>query len=84
MKHTIPRKKKITLFNGFKIGTSRFSDPTKRIFDPNNRDDLLEFKYFNKHNHWKNGCPFILQWPWVDVPSMCRALISNHYLNTIK
>jgi hypothetical protein len=52
-------------------------------FDPSNKDDLKELAYFQKHNTWKDSCPFYLEWPHKDIVSMCRVKYTEHMLKTL-
>jgi hypothetical protein len=57
---------------------------TRRYFDPSKRDDLTVLKFFKKHNKWKDGCPFYLEWPHADIISMCNAKYSDYMLKQLK
>lgn len=49
----------------------------KRIFDVNSKDDLKVYKQFLLTNSWgKTGCPFELEWPWLNLPDMISHKIS--------
>jgi hypothetical protein len=52
----------------------------RRQFDPANDADLAEFKFFMDHNTWKNGCPFFLEEPHLDIPAMCKDRYINHMM----
>jgi len=56
---------------------------TKRKFNPSDLHDLLEYKYFKNKGTWQSSCPFVLEWPYVNVPMMLDDLIVNHYLASI-
>jgi len=56
----------------------------KREFDPSNLQDLRELKYFKQHNKWKEGCPFYLEDPFVDIPSMCESKYTAYMLKKMK
>ena len=43
-----------------------------------------ELKFFKENNKWKDGCPFYLEDPFVDIPSMCESKFTRHMLDTIK
>jgi hypothetical protein len=53
----------------------------RRLFDPTNKDDLLELKYFLENNKWRNGCPFYVEYPWEDIPAMCKDKYATHMLS---
>ena len=56
----------------------------RRYFNPADRGDLKELKYFKLHNKWKNGCPFYLIWPHADIVSMCNSMFTEYMLKKIK
>lgn len=50
----------------------------RRKFNPKNKEDIAEFKYYYENNKWKSNCPFILEWPYLNIPSMLKdKIISN-------
>lgn len=53
----------------------------RRVFNPADKKDLIEFKFFLKHNTWKTNCPFYLEDPWEDIPSMCKHKYTVHMLS---
>jgi hypothetical protein len=69
------------ILNGFNIQPSTLGILPKRIFDPRNREDLLEYKHFITKGKWKNGtCPFQLQWPYLTIPNMLHEMVAKHYV----
>lgn len=56
---------------------------SKRHFDPNSKDDLLQYKYFLDHNKWQKNCPFTLEWPYLNVQEMIRNKIIDSHFNKI-
>ena len=62
------------------LSTFRRSFNPRREFDPSNKKDLEEFKFFKKNGKWKNGCPFYLEDPFVEIPAMCESKFTNHML----
>jgi hypothetical protein len=44
----------------------------KKYFEPTNKDDLKEYAYFLKHNHWRVNCPFVLEWPYLTITDMIK------------
>ena len=52
-------------------------------FDPSSKNDLKELAYFQKHRSWKDGCPFLLEWPHKDIISMCRVRYTEHMLKNL-
>lgn len=55
----------------------------RRRFDPSDKADLKEFSYFIKHNRWKNGCPFYVEWPYRDIISMCQSKYTKFMLEKL-
>ncbi len=66
------------------LQTFRRSFNPRREFDPANKQDLLELKFFKKNGKWKNGCPFYLEDPYIEVPAMCESKFTNHMLDKMK
>jgi len=56
---------------------------TKRIFNPIDPTDLKEYQYFLKHSRWKDGCPFIMEWPHLTVTDMIQKKLISHYLGSM-
>ena len=56
---------------------------TKIKFDPKNIEHLKAFKSFRDQSNWKNGCPFQVEWPYNDVPSMIIDRLINTYMGNI-
>ena len=55
----------------------------RRIFDPSLKEDVLELKYFLDNNKWRDICPFYIEYPWEDIPAMCKDKYSQHMLSQI-
>lgn len=55
----------------------------KRPFDPTSKEDLKEYQYFLKHSQWKDGNPFIIDWPFLTVTEMIQQRIVGHYLTQL-
>ena len=53
------------------LSTFRRSFNPRREFNPADKKDLQEFKFFKKNGKWKAGCPFFLEDPFVEIPAMC-------------
>lgn len=62
---------------------NRLATP-RRNFDPTNREDLLELKYFIQKGVWKDRCPFYEEFPWEDIPAMCKHKYAEHMLAKVK
>ena len=52
----------------------------RRKFDPTKQQDIQDYKYFLDNNHWKNGCPFWLEWPYLTIPDMIKDSIVRNLL----
>ena len=64
-----------------KLIVSNLKPQPKRIFNPKNREDLLEYRHYVTKGTWKNGiCPFELHWPYVSIPHMLHELVAKHYV----
>ena len=49
----------------------------KRVFDPSKKEDLAVYKnYITEHSWGKTGCPFELEWPYLDIPTMLSNKIA--------
>lgn len=55
----------------------------RRFFDANNKQDLIEYQYFVENDRWKNGCPFEVEWPHLNVRDMIRDRIVECHLKTL-
>lgn len=53
----------------------------RRRFDPSKKEDCDELKYFLEHRRWKNICPFYAEYPWEDIPGMCKDRYSSYMLS---
>lgn len=52
----------------------------RREFDPSNKEDQLELAYFMKNSHWRDTCPFYLEYPYADIPTMCLVKYTKYSL----
>jgi hypothetical protein len=52
----------------------------RHAFDPNNKDDLDEFRFFIQNGKWRNICPFFLEWPYLTIPDMVKDKIAQNVL----
>jgi len=66
------------------LSTFRRSFNPRREFNPADKKDLLELKYFKQKGKWKNGCPFYLEDPFVDIPAMCESKFTRYMLDSMK
>jgi hypothetical protein len=53
------------------------------IFDPNNHEHRLDYAAFLKYNGWRSGCPFLLEDPYEDIPTMINAKITENALKSL-
>jgi hypothetical protein len=53
-------------------------------FDPSSKGDMIQVRRFLHNNKWEYGCPFILEWPYLDIPSMIKDKITNYTLKGLK
>ena len=44
----------------------------KYLFDPRNKYHINLFKYFIYENRWGAPCPFLLEEPYLDIPTMLK------------
>lgn len=61
----------------FKISTFQ---KMKVIFDPSNPAHMEDYYNFRKHKSWGLGCSYILEFPYLDVPTMINNKIVDHFL----
>jgi hypothetical protein len=67
--------------NSVKLRTTTLVSQPKRVFNPKNREDLIEYKHYVQKGTWKSGvCPFQLQWPYLSIPHMINDIVVRHYL----
>lgn len=53
----------------------------RRFFEPSNETDLKIVRNYLHKNYWgTNGCPFYLEWPYLDIPSMVKDKITQYML----
>lgn len=50
------------------------------LFDPSNKNHIKDYAKFIKHNNWKDGCNYLLEEPYYDIPTMIHDKIVKHYL----
>jgi len=53
----------------------------KRIFNPHNTTDLTVYKDFLLNSRWKNGCPFVVEWPFLNVVDMIKHKIVYQHID---
>lgn len=53
----------------------------KRIFNPSDADDMASAKQFLTTYSWgTNGCPFVLEWPFLNISDMIKDKITKQQL----
>jgi hypothetical protein len=58
---------------------------TKRQFDVNNKSDVELFKKFLINQSWgSDGCPFVLEHPYLGIPEMIKDKLVYKYLGIKK
>jgi hypothetical protein len=53
----------------------------REVFDPKNKSHLEELKFFLENKKWKNGCPFYLEHPYLEIPAMTSQRFLEHCLS---
>jgi len=57
----------------------------REIFKPSNKNHMKLVKEFFRASKWgQSGCPFVLEWPYEDVPYMLKTKITEFYLKEAK
>jgi hypothetical protein len=49
-------------------------------FDPANKAHLKELRFFMANGKWQDGCPFLLEHPYLEIPTMCYQRLAEHSL----
>jgi len=69
-----------------KLNTKKFRVSShywpKREFDPGSKEDLAEYAYFLQKGTWREGCPFIVEWPFLNVISMIEHRFVSHHIGS--
>jgi hypothetical protein len=60
-----------------------YNPKPRRQFDPSNHEDRLDYASFLKYNGWRSGCPFLLEDPYEDIPTMINAKITENTLRPL-
>ena len=54
----------------------------KRFFNINDKRDVVIAKKFFKDHAWgSDGCPFLLEFPYVTIPDMIKDKMIHKFLN---
>ena len=51
------------------------------IFNPSNKSHLKDYARFLKNSNWKDGCGYLLEQPFQDIPSMINNKLIRHFLS---
>ncbi len=66
------------------IFSSEAMQPKERIyFDPSNRAHVKDFAAFLKYSSWKTGCKYILEEPFLDIPTMINHKLVRYQLRRL-
>jgi hypothetical protein len=72
---------------GVKVSGKKFRVSTaywpRREFDPSSSEDMQEYRFFLQKQTWKNGCPFVLEWPFLTIPNMVEHRITRYALSRL-
>lgn len=56
----------------------------KRHFDVRSARDLREYRAFLETGTWgKDGCPFVVEYPYSNIPDMIKNQVLETYLGSI-
>jgi hypothetical protein len=57
----------------------------RRVFDPGNKKDIRDFRFFMKNFRWPDyQCPFYLEWPYLTIPDMIKDKFARYTLGLDK
>lgn len=71
----------MNLYNGNRLTEIMLEYRGRHHFDPANKQDCAAFKFFLENSKWKDGkCPFVLEYPYLDIPTMVHNKLSKHML----
>jgi hypothetical protein len=49
-------------------------------FDPSNKKHIEDYAFFVKNSKWKDGCNYLLEVPFEDIPTMISHKLMKHFL----
>lgn len=52
----------------------------RREFNPGSAKDLAEYKYFLEKGRWKERCPFIIEWPYLDIVKCIEDKVVKYHI----
>lgn len=50
------------------------------VFDPANKQHRLDYARFLKYNNWKECCHYLLEDPYMDIPTMINDKLIAYFL----
>jgi len=59
---------------------SIFRTRARVIFDPSNDDHVRDYAKFVKNSNWVDGCNYLLEDPFLDIPTMINTKLVSHLL----
>lgn len=66
------------------LKTMKHTFKQKHLFDPANKDDIAEYRYYLQKGRWKNYvCPFEIEWPHLGIPQMIASKIAEYYVTKV-
>ncbi|MDC3266436.1 hypothetical protein OAU13_00760 [bacterium] len=55
--------------------------PRERVhFNPANDEHVQDYANFLANASWRNGCKYLLEQPFQDIPSMINSKLIKHFL----
>lgn len=67
----------VEIREGFKLSSHQWS---KRIFNPHDAKDLDVFQKFLLNDRWDGPCPFVLEWPFLNILDMIKHKIVYQHI----
>lgn len=55
----------------------------REVFNPCSKDHLLSYSNYLTSGSWAGNCPFLLEWPFNDIPTMISNKILDAHLQSI-
>jgi len=62
------------------IKTSELFTKTKIVFNPASKEHVADYRNFLSTGGWRNGCAYLLEYPYLDIPTMINRKIVDHFL----
>ena len=64
--------------NNFKLSHHSWN---RRVFDATSAEDMQVFQDFLLNSRWSNGCPFVIEWPFLNVVDMIKNKIIYQHID---